>query len=76
MPNQFFHLCVRNQALLRQRFNTAIEAALFAVALTCASVGDVTAAALLGSNAASPGTVNLTTEGTTDWAHWGLTSAS
>jgi hypothetical protein len=28
---------------------------------------------LLGSVATPPGNVNLTAEGTTDWAHWGLT---
>ncbi len=31
---------------------------------------------LSGSMAASPTTVDLTAEGTLDWAHWGLTSAS
>ena len=34
------------------------------------------AAALNGSGVAAPSTVNLTTEGTADWAHWGLSSAS
>ncbi len=31
---------------------------------------------LSASNADTPANVNLTTEGTTDWAHWGLTSAA
>jgi YD repeat-containing protein len=34
-------------------------------------------AGVLTASAAAPGTsVNLSTEGTTDWAHWGLTTAS
>ena len=32
--------------------------------------------ALTGSATASPGTVNLTTTGTADWIHWGLSGAS
>lgn len=32
--------------------------------------------ALSGSFTATPSTVNLSTEGTTDWAHWGLVDAS
>ena len=31
---------------------------------------------LTGSGATASGTVNLTTQGTSDWAHWGLSSAS
>src|SRR5258705_11328905 len=32
----------------------------------------VIAGILNGSSSATPATVNLTTEGTTDWTHWGL----
>ena len=31
---------------------------------------------LTGSRATAPTSLNLTTEGTSDWAHWGLTNAS
>src|SRR5260370_14774876 len=31
---------------------------------------------LLGSSAPAPAAVNLTSEGTADWVHWGLLSAS
>ena len=36
----------------------------------------VNGATLAGSNSAAPGSVNLTSEGTGDWAHWGQTTAS
>ncbi|HVC80851.1 MAG TPA: hypothetical protein VNL35_10185, partial [Chloroflexota bacterium] len=32
-----------------------------------------TGGSLVGSSALPPSTTNLTSEGTTDWAHWGLT---
>ncbi len=35
-----------------------------------------TAGILLGNQAAAPAAVNLTVEGTLDWAHWGLTTAT
>ncbi len=44
------------------------EIFLVAASLINAATGD---GSLTGSSASAPGSVNLTTEGTSDWAHWG-----
>lgn len=46
--------------------------------LTGAGLGSLraTAGVLLGSQATAPASVNLTAEGTLDWAHWGLSTAT
>ena len=36
----------------------------------------VTAGTLIGSRVAAPGSVNLTEDGTLDWAHWGLSTST
>ena len=46
------------------------------VALTILTINGAHAALLTGSVAAPPGSVNLTTQGNTDWIHWGLNNAS
>jgi hypothetical protein len=44
--------------------------------VTATSTATAVPAALNGSSAATSGAVNLTTLGTADWAHWGLTTTS
>ncbi len=46
------------------------------VRLLAATVFETSAGLLAASSMAAPATVNLTTEGTADWAHWGLTTAT
>jgi len=53
-----------------------IRAGAALVALTILTAAPLHAALLTGDLAASPANVNLTTQGNTDWIHWGLTNAS
>ena len=57
-------------------FTATSSGALFDQETISITVNAAAAGTLSGVNAASPGSVNLSTEGTTDWAHWGLTNAA
>src|SRR3954465_14041449 len=54
----------------------AITKGLIAAAVGLFSVGLVSAATLTGTVTTPPSSVNLTTEGTADWAHFGLSTAN
>ena len=55
---------------------STIRAGSALVALTILTAAPLHAALLTGDLAPSPANVNLTTQGNTDWIHWGLTNAS
>ena len=56
--------------------NRNISMLLAGVAGACLCSLQATAGILLGTQAAAPASVNLTAEGTLDWAHWGLSTAT
>jgi hypothetical protein len=56
--------------------NRNISMLLAGVAGACLCSLQATAGILLGTQAAAPASVNLTAEGTLDWAHWGLGAAT
>ncbi len=53
-----------------------ISMLLACLAGVCLFSSQATAGTLIGSTATAPATVNLTAEGTLDWAHWGLNVAT
>ena len=55
---------------------SAVLMLLSCVASACLCSLQATAGILLGTQAAAPASVNLTAEGTLDWAHWGLGAAT
>jgi hypothetical protein len=56
--------------------NRRISVLLACLAGACLGSLQATAGVLLGNEAAAPAAVNLTAEGTLDWAHWGLSTAT
>jgi len=56
--------------------NGKISILLACLAGACLCSLQATAGILLGNEAAAPASVNLTAEGTLDWAHWGLSTAT
>ena len=55
---------------------STIRAGSALIALAILTVGRVNAALLTGSVAPPPASVDLTTQGNTDWIHWGLNNVN
>ena len=72
--NAYQYLCLVRSRLCSepQRIFSALLFAVFCLVVPTTNE----AAALNGSGVTAPSTVNLTSEGTADWSHWGLSSAS
>jgi RHS repeat-associated protein len=56
--------------------NTPVSTATNTATATATSTAVPGSGSLSGSGAATSGAINLTTLGTTDWAHWGLTAST
>jgi hypothetical protein len=73
MNNDKKHAIKDNNSM---KTNRTISILLACLASVCLGGLPATAGVLLGSQAAAPASVNLTAEGTQDWAHWGLSTAT
>src|SRR3990172_6370601 len=53
-----------------------LKAAIFAFTSFLFTTHPAAAGALTGTNATAPASINLTTQGSADWTHWGLSSVT